>query len=167
MFQHAKGVLIALVTAVAGILLLSLLMSEQIVLKKDIVINAPSDSVFTYFKDPKNFPVWMNGLKGIKTEVKEDNTLIYIGRDEKMHSMVTSVADKALGIEVTYYKEESKTGVFLIQAKAQGNQTIVTQTQFWNLGVNPFTKLLANKTKDKSEQALKQDMYSLKNAIEN
>ena len=167
MFQHTKGVLIALVSAVAGIMLLSLLMPQQIVLKKDVIINASSDSVFTYFKNPDNFSTWMHGLSGIKTEMKEDNTLIYVGRDEEMHSMVTSVADKALGIEVVHYKDGDKKGVFLIQAKAQGNQTIVTQTQFWNLGLNPFTKLLANKTKDKSEAALQEDMYSLKNAIEN
>ncbi len=167
MFQHTKGVLIALVTAVAGIMLLSLLMPQQIVLKKDVVINAPSDSVFTYFKNPSNFPIWMNGLSGIQTEIKDDNTLVYVGRDDEMHTIETSVADKALGIEVIHYKEGEKKGVFLIQAKPQGNQTIVTQTQFWNLGLNPFTKLLANKTKEKSEEALKRDMYSLKNTIEN
>lgn len=164
--RHVKGILIALVVAVVGIFLLSLLMSQQLVLQKEVVVNANVDSVFTYLSNHNNLTQWIGDLKGIETEDKGDGRMIFEGRDQGLYAIESNIATNAKGVEFTYFKGEDVKAVFIYQARGADGQTVVSAVQHWDVGLNPFTKLLAYKTKDKSEEALENDLIALKMQLE-
>ncbi len=167
MFQHVKGVLIALGIAVVLAFLLSLLIPQQLVLVEETVVNQPQDSVYAFIKDKNNLQTWVTDLNGLHLEQKSANEFIFKGRDEQLYRLEFYESDRAKGIEIRYFKAEEKKAVFVLSTKAQGNQTIVKQQQFWNLGINPFKKLLGFKSKDKSIELMERDMLRLKKRIEN
>ena len=167
MFQHVKGVLLALGIASVLLFLLSLLIPQQLVLTQEIVINQSQDSVYSYINDKKNIQNWMSDLKGLNLNVKNDHELIFKGRDEHLYRLEFLSANKAKGLEIQYFKEEEKKGVFVFYTKSQGNQTILTHQQFWNVGLNPVKKLLAFKSKKSTLEIIKKDLIQLKKTIEN
>jgi hypothetical protein len=166
MFQHTKGVIKALVVAVIAIFGLSFFMPSQIVLQKELVVNVPQEEVFSFLEDGGNIKSYFPNLEGVILEDKGYGDYIFIGHDDALYRLELRVADKAKGVELTYYKEDEKKGVFLFTTLKSENQTMLSQTQFWNLGYNPITKLLGHQTKDQSEDKLLDEMINLKETIE-
>jgi len=166
MFQHTKGVIKALIIAVIAIFGLSFFMPSQIVLQQELVVNVSQDDVFTFLEDGNNIKSYFPNLEGITLEDKGDGDYIFIGHDDALYRLELKVSDKAKGVELTYYKEDDKKGVFVFTTVKSEDQTMLSQTQFWNLGYNPITKLLGHQTKDESEDRLLDEMIKLKEMLE-
>jgi hypothetical protein len=166
MFQHTKGVLKALVIAIVAIFGLSLIIPQQIALQHDIVVNLSQDSVFKFLENGENMKSYFPNLKGLKIEYKGDGDFVFIGHDGDLHRLELRTANKAKGVELTYYSDDDKKGVFLLTTKKYNNQTLLMQTQFWNLGYNPLAKLLGHQTKKESQEKLEDEMIILKSILE-
>lgn len=167
MFQHVKGVLIALGIAAVLLFLLSLLIPQQLVLVNETVVNKNQQSTYDFIKEKSNLQSWVTDLNGLLLEEKDSTTLIFKGRDEQLYRLEFYDSDRAKGIEIRYFKNEEKKAVFVLSTKSQGEQTIIKQQQYWNLGINPFKKLLGFKSKEKSLDVMSRDMTKLKKRIEN
>ena len=53
--QHLRGVLIAIVTAVVLLFVVSFFVGDEIRVNKTYVVNSSADSVYAFIKSPKNF----------------------------------------------------------------------------------------------------------------
>lgn len=166
MIDHIKGVLIALGIAIVVIFALSLLMPQQIVIEDEVVINKSQDSVYLFLKEPKHVKHLFGDLEKVVLQEKESGTFVFKGGDGELYQLEVKAADQANGIEVNYFKSGEKTGVFIFKTKAFQNQTLLSQVQFWNLGLNPITKLLGHKTKDQTVLKLKDEMLNVKMILE-
>jgi len=166
MFQHTKGVLIATGIAIALIFGLSLIIPQQIVLQHELVVNSPQDSVFHFLENANNMKSYFPNLEGIKMEDKGEGDFVFEGHDGELYRIELRVANKAKGVELSYYKNDDKKGVFLLTTKKHNEQTLLSQTQFWNLGYNPLTKILGHQTKDESLGNLQDEMIKLKITLE-
>ena len=170
--QHVKGVLIALGIAAVVVFLLSLLIPQQMVLIQETIVNEPQDSVYSFIKEKENLQTWVTDLNGLRLEEKltankNYEELTFTGHDKSHYRLEFYNSDRAKGLEIRYFKEDEKKAVFFITTKSQGAQTIVSLQQFWNLGINPFSKLIAFKSKKKSQEVLERDLTKLKKRIEN
>lgn len=164
--QHVKGVLVAAGIALLIVYLLSLFMASQLVLTKEIVINKNDDVVFNYVQNAENSPLWINDIKGVQLIDKGAGVYVFEGNDGGLYSFEFNIARNAKGLEISYFDGEDKEALFIIKCKSYGEQTVVQVVQYWNLGMNPFTKLLAYKTKEQSEGRLEDDLITLKNTLE-
>jgi len=166
MFQHTKGVLVATGIAIALIFGLSLIIPQQVVLQHEIVVNSAQDSVFQFIANAKNMKSYFPNLKGIEMEDKGDGDFVFEGHDGGLYRIELRTANKAKGVELSYYRNDNKEGVFLLTTKKHNEQTLLSQVQYWNLGYNPITKLLGHQTKDESQDNLQDEMIRLKSIIE-
>lgn len=167
MFQHIKGVLIATGIAVALIFGLSLIIPQQIVLQQEVIVNQPQDTVFQFLNNPENMNVYFPNLVGLTMEDKGGGDFVFEGHDGELYRLELRSANKAKGVELTYYKNDDKKGMFLLTTKKREGQTLLMQTQFWNLGYNPLVRLWGHQTKDKSQEKLEDEMIYLKKVLEN
>lgn len=166
MFEHTKGVLKALVIAIVAIFVLSLIMPQQIALQHEIVINLSQDSVFKYLENGDNIKSYFPNLKGLKIEDKGEGDYVFIGHDGELHRLELRAANKAKGVELTYFNDDDKKGVFLLTTQKYNGQTMLMQTQFWNLGYNPLARLWGHQTKKESQEKLEDEMIILKSILE-
>ncbi|MFT6717218.1 MAG: hypothetical protein ACJA0Q_001869 [Saprospiraceae bacterium] len=166
MFQHTKGIFKASVIAIALVFGLSLIIPQQLVLQHELVVNSSQDTVFEFLENPENMKLYFSNLQGLQMEDKGDGDFIFEGHDGELYRLEHRSASKAKGVEITYYKNEDKQGVFLLTTKKHNGQTLLLQTQFWNLGYNPLTKLMGHQTKDKNQENLQDEMIKLKELLE-
>lgn len=167
MLEHTKGVIKATLVAILIVFGLSLIIPQQIVLQHELVVNLSQDSVFSYLSDESNIRVYFPNLQGIDLEKKGEGEYVFKGHDDLLYRIELKSADRAKGVEITYFKEDEKAGVFLFTTRDQNNQTLFSQTQFWNLGYNPIMKLLGHQTKQESQDRLEDEMIAIKRIFEN
>ena len=166
MFEHTKGVLKATAVAVIIVFGLSLFIPQQIVLQHELLVNESQDNVFKFLENPENMSDYFPNLVGIVMEDKGGGDFVFIGHDGELYRIELRTATQAKGVELTYYRNDEKQGMFLLTTKQTKSQTMLSQTQFWNLGYNPLTKLLGHQTKKESQDDLEDAMIKLKGIME-
>ena len=167
MLQHAKGVIIAFLIAVASIFLLSFLMPSQIVIQKRVLVKESPAITYVHLKDIKEYTQWMSGLSGRKIDFPSENKLLFEGDDHQIHEFEVVVFDQSKSVEITYYQEKEKKAVLILTTSKVEGGTWINYQQIWDLGWNPITKLLALRTRDQSEEVLLDELLELKSIIEN
>jgi len=165
--QHIKGVLIAIVSATVILFAISLFVGSQIIVHRDIVVNADRDGVFNYLKQPKNFPNWMEGTDGIVIkETANGNGIQYIGFDEKLHTFKYLVSETAVGVEINYERDNELTAIFKLQVKQKADGSVVFYEKIWNVSDNPLTKIFSLSMDEDIEMGMKKELMNLKLLIE-
>lgn len=166
MLQHAKGVIIAFLIAVASIFLLSFLMPSQIVIQKRILVNESPLNAYEHLKDMRGYALWMAGLKGRKIDFPSQEKLLFEGEDQQIHELEVITFDKERSVEITYYQEKEKKAVLVLAASKVEGGTWINYQQIWDLGWNPIAKLMALRTREQSEEVLLDELLELKSVIE-
>lgn len=165
--QHVKGVLLAIVTATVLLFVVSFFVGSQIMVHRDIVINADKDEVFNYIKQPSNFKNWMEGADEIEAVVnKKGDGIQYIGFDEKLHTFDYRISETAYGAEISYERDHELTAIFKIQVKQKAEGCVVNYEKIWNVSDNPLTKIFSLSMDEDIEIGMKKELMNVKGAIE-
>jgi hypothetical protein len=165
--QHIKGVLIAIFSATVILFAISFFVGSQIVVHRDIVVNADKSAVFNYVKQPKNFPNWMEGTDGIVVkETTNGNGIQYIGFDEKLHTFKYLVSETASGVEISYQRNNELTAIFKLQVKQKSDGSVLFYEKIWNVSNNPLTKIFSLSMDEDIEMGMKKELMNVKFLIE-
>lgn len=164
--DHVRGVLIALGIAIVSIFGLSLMMSSQVIVQEDVVVNQPDSTVYNFLRDEGNLRLWISELEGIELREKSGGNYQYVGANSALHDLQIYTFDKNQSVELNFFKDGEKIAVFNLICDKVGEQSLVKISQFWYIGVNPISKLMAYNMDEQLEEKLKDDLYRLKLEIE-
>lgn len=164
--QHVIGTLIAAVVAFLILLAINLLMPSQMVVTKSVVMNQSMEQVMPYLSTPDSVARWYKELNGARFIQKPNtNRYQFVGQDGEMHELVFTAEMQDGKSKMEYYSKGEKKAIFFFQAKPKEEQTVVEVRQFWNLGWNPLSKLMAKGREEETEKTLQINLLALKRLL--
>lgn len=166
MKQHIKGVLIALIVAVASVFLLSLLMPSQIVLEQKVFVRAKPEKCYLELKNKQGYQEWLEGLRNQKLDLSKKNEILINSKDGNLYRMKASWFPKRNSVEWLYFKEEDKQAVLMLTVNGNQEGSWIKFQQIWDLGWNPIAKLIALRSREETERNMSNELIQLKSIIE-
>ena len=165
--QHVKGVIIAVLSAIVLLFVVSLFVGNKIRVTKTYVINSNCDSVYNFIKSPSNFKNLLAGTDDFQIEFLRNNGGVqYEGFDLNIHTFKYQSFDNILGLELTYSKGGEDQALFKYKITPRENASILEYEKIWRIGSNPLVRIFSLGLDDDVEEGMKKDVRKLKKAVE-
>ena len=165
--QHVKGVIIAVFSAIALLLVISFFVGDEIRVTKTYVINSKCDSIYNFIKSPSHFKKILYGTDDFQIELlKNNNGVQYEGLDLNIHTFKYRTFDNILGLELTYIKDGQAQAIFKYKITPKENASILEFEKVWRVGSNPLVRIFSLGFDEDVEEGMKKDVNKLKKALQ-